>query len=398
MRKLRLTKNGYNKIKSNHKELKSVDLEDSIKSVPPGEWCFLQYSHHSDEIFIAFVNSMISEKFACIQILHAGKPSSLETFSAEEFIKEKIVRAFQQRLRFKGYELGCRIFYGSSDNLPGLIIDRFENACIIQINSAGVDIHREFIREFVSEMTGLKAYLLDNHKYREKESLPAFTVDTLPDLDIVENGIRYALPGEVIQKIGFYYDHRENRLQLQNLIARMTRIPEAGVDLFCYAGSWGLNAMNAGVKKIDFVDQGDFEKTVHAALEINGFRGKGLFHRIDVFKFLDQAVVDGILFDLILCDPPAFAKSLNQRSQALEGYSKLHRKVFKIASPHAICAFSSCTHYVGHEDFQNNILDAAKREGKSVQLLHCGLQGWDHPINSMDNRANYIKSYFYILE
>ncbi|HXH73997.1 MAG TPA: class I SAM-dependent methyltransferase [Bacteriovoracaceae bacterium] len=398
MRRLKLAKSGHNKLKSHHKDLKVSDLDDSIKSLPPGEWCLLTAPNNVDEAYVAHVNPMIDEKFACIQVLEAVKHSTFTEFSPEKFILEKLKTAFAKRSRFKGYAEGSRFFYGVSDGLSGLIIDQFTNASVIQINSAGIDRYRDFIKKSVEEITKGESFFLDNPKYREKESLPSFTTTPVPDLKVSENGLTYHLPADVIQKVGFYYDHRENRLQIQHLIPRLSHLPETGVDLFCYAGSWGLNALRAGVKNMDFVDQGDFGPTIQVALKTNGLGDNGKFHRLDVFKFLDQAEGLGKKFDLILCDPPAFAKSALQKLQALEGYSKLHRKVFKIAASGSVIAFSSCTHYVDHDEFQKNILEAAHKEGKKIQLLYCGMQGWDHPVQSLDDRSSYIKSYFYILE
>lgn len=398
MRKLLLTKSGHNKIKSHQKELRAQDLEDSLKSIPPGEWCLLTAPGSPDEAWVCHVNSLISDKFPCVQVIEGGKLSSLSGLVPEKMIESRLRSAFEKRNRFRGYDSGCRFFYGTADGLTGLIIDKFVNACVIQINASGIDRYRDFIKKTVTEITGVKSYFLDNIKYREKEFLPTFEVEPLPDLEVSENGLSYHLPAEVIQKVGFYYDHRENRLQLQNLISRLKQTPEQGVDLFCYAGSWGLNALKAGVKSVAFVDQGDFANTITDALNRNGTNEDCIFHRIDVFKFLDQTIAENKKYDLVICDPPAFAKSALQKSQALEGYSKLHRKVFRIAASGSVCALSSCTHYVSHDEFQKNILDAAHKEGRSIQLLYCGMQGWDHPVNSLDDRSNYIKSYFYILE
>lgn len=396
MRTLRLTKSGHNKLKSYQRELKVQDLEDSIKSLPPGEWCFL-VAPGSDDAYVATVNPLINEKFPCVQILKSGSTKDLQDFSPETLIEEKLTSAFERRQRFKGYETGARLFYGTVDGLTGLIIDGFANACVIQINTAGIDRYRELIRTKMSALTGVKAYFLDNPKYREKEFLPTFEVEPLPALTVKENGLTYELSAEVIQKVGFYYDHRENRAQLASLLSRLKKVPERGVDLFCYAGSWGLNAMKAGVKTMDFVDQGNFDEVIRGALTTNRL-GEGRFHRSDVFKFLDDAVASGRRYDLVICDPPAFAKSPLQKSQALDGYSKLHRKVFRAAAPGAICALSSCTHYIDHDEFQKNVLDAAHREGKKIQLLYCGMQGWDHPVEFLGDRGNYIKSYFFIME
>lgn len=396
MRKLRLSRTGFNKLKSHQKELKVTDIEDSIKSIPPGEWCFYS-SPTTDEVWVGYINPNIQDKYACAQVLTI-LPKGSEVFDPALYIEDCLRKAFERRLVFKGYESGSRLFYGASDGLVGLIIDHFKNASVIQINTAGIDLYRDHIKKTLSKITGVPAFLLDNAKYREKESLPSFENEPLPDLKIIENEVEYNLRSDVIQKVGFYYDHRENRIQLQNLLSRITLQPEKGLDLFCYAGAWGLNALKAGVPWVEFVDQGNLQEEVMNALKQNGFEDRGLFHRNDVFKFLDEAISKNKKFDLILCDPPAFAKSAQQKSQALEGYSKLHRKVMRLASEKAICTFSSCTHYISHEEFQKNIMDAANREGRKIQLLYCGMQGWDHPVSSLDDKANYIKSYFYILE
>ena len=350
------------------------------------------------ELWVGFVNPMIDEKFSCAQLVAKLTADEMKSFSPESFILSKIQAAADRRKRIKGYEKNARLFYGVSDGLPGLIIDQFENASIIQINTAGVDRFREQIRNFVTDLMGTKAYFLDNPKYREKEFLPTFEAAQFPELHVLENGLKYQIRPEVLQKVGFYYDHRENRLQLMEILQRMNFRPKCGLDLFSYAGAWGMSALKAGCGEVDFVDQGDFEVEVNEALRLNSFQGKGAFHRADVFKFLDQAVDSKKLYDLILCDPPAFAKSALQKNQALEGYSKLHRKVLKALDKNSVVAFSSCTHYVGHDEFQKNVLDAAFKEGRKIQLIYSGMQGFDHPVMSLNDRSNYIKSYFYIVE
>ena len=397
MRSLLLAKNGLNKIRAHHKELKQSDLEDSIKSVPPGEWCILNHPELNGA-WLCFVNSMIDEKYASIHLINFLTKSQIADFDLENHIKHLLTISFEKRQRFSGYSHGARIFYGTSDGLPGLIIDQFLDKAVIQINTAGVDKFRTLIQSTVEKLITGKAYFLDNLKYREKEFLPTFEAEPIPALEIEENGLRYSLRAEVIQKVGFYYDHRENRYQLMQLLGRLTLKYSNAVDLFCYAGAWGLSALNAGVESVTFVDQGNFEDEILSGLKINNFENRGRFVRSDVFKFLDDAIQKNQLFDMILCDPPAFAKSHLQKDQALDGYSKLHRKVIKASRPGALLVFSSCTHYVGHEEFQKNILEAAHKENRKIQMLLSGMQGWDHPVSSLSEKSNYIKCYFYLLE
>jgi 23S rRNA (cytosine1962-C5)-methyltransferase len=359
---------------------------------------FFLKSVSAPEAWLAFANPMIEEKYSCIQVLGVITQEFTKDFSVEEYISKKLKQALEKRKRFSGYDKSCRVFYGNKDGLPGLIIDQFENAIIVQINTAGVDKYRDLIKKEISAITSKKAYFLNNEKYREKESLPTYEKDQLPDIQIDENGMRFNLRSEVMQKVGFYYDHRENRRAMKELLGRLTHPPQSGIDLFSYIGAWGISSLSAGVKRMSFVDQGDLAQELKATLELNSFSDRGEFIRSDVFKYLDECVSLGKTFDLVLCDPPAFAKSLLQKKDALAGYSKLHRKVFKIAAPKALLAFSSCTHYVDHDEFQKNILDAAQKENRNVQLLYVGLQGWDHPVSNLHEKSNYIKSYFYILE
>lgn len=396
MRSLSLSKSGINKIRSNLFELKASDFEGSIKSIPSGEWCILSWG--PQDYGIGFLNPMIEDKYSCASLVGKLSKEALTNFSVENFISDKLKEAFEKRQKIKGYEKNARIFYGVSDGLPGLIIDLFHNAAIIQINTAGVDRFREHIKKTITELTGTHAYFLDNPKYREKEFLPTFDNEALPDLEVEENNLKYKIRSEVLQKVGFYYDHRENRYNLMQLLSRLNQEFSSGLDLFSYAGAWGMSGLKAGVKELHFVDQGDFAVEVTEALKLNGFEGRGNFYRSDVFKYLDEAIQKNKKFDLILCDPPAFAKSALHKNQALEGYSKLHRKVFKVLTEASIVAFSSCTHYVSHEEFQRNIQDAASRENKKIQLLYCGMQGFDHPVKSLEDRSNYIKSYFYSVE
>lgn len=391
MRSITLSKSGINKLRIHVHELKSADFENSIKSLLPGEWCRI---FGGAESYVGFINPMVEDKYPCAYVV---TKLDVET-DPSKIILNKIEEAISKRQLIKEYEVNARMFYGLSDGLPGLLIDSFANASIIQINTAGVDKYRSQIKEFIEGKLGTKAYFLDNPKYREKESLPTYAAEAYPELHVIENGLEFRIRPEVLQKVGFYYDHRENRRQLMELISRMVNRPEKSVDLFSYAGAWGMSSLKAGCGSATFVDQGDFEHEVNRALELNGFTGRGKFLRSDVFKFLDDVLKSGEHFDLVLCDPPAFAKSPLQKSQALEGYSKLHRKVLKIVRKGSIIAFSSCTHYVTHEEFQKNIIDASFKENIGLRLLYTGMQGFDHPVTSLSDKSNYIKSYFYIVE
>lgn len=396
MRILPLSKSGTQKIRSLNKELRSSDFEVPVKSLVPGEWCFFKTVDNTH--YVGFVNPLIEDKFSCAHCIESINFADLNNFEVEDFIRQRIKNAIFYRHKFLDYESCARIFYGISDGLPGLIVDEFENAVVIQINTAGVDRYRSQIKQILESETRKKTFFLDNPKYREKEMLPIYPVDELPDLEVRENGLKFLIRSEVVQKVGFYFDHRENRYYLINLLRRLSVKPKKGLDLFCYVGAWGISAMKAGVLEMEFVDQGDFSIEVEKSMTLNELSKECQFRRQDVFRFLDESISKQLSYDLVLSDPPAFAKNPLQKNQALEGYTKLHRKVFKVLSKESLVAFSSCTHYVGHDEFQKNILDAAYKEKRKIKLLYAGIQGFDHPIVSLDDRSNYIKSYFYYVE
>jgi 23S rRNA (cytosine1962-C5)-methyltransferase len=392
VREISLNKSGEQKLKSHQFELKAQDAADSLRSFTPGEWVRVR-TPQVQSMYLGFVNPLLEDQPGAIQIIENSAG-----LDPKDLIQKKIQDAFDKRTLDSSYHSGCRAFYGQADGLPGLIADVYLNATLIQINTAGLDLYRDHIKSVFEKIWERTPYLLDNEKYREKEGLPKFSPIKLPQIEVMENTLRYDLSPAVIQKVGFYYDHRENRLFLKKLLQRITQVSTKGLDLFCYAGAWGMNALAGGVKHIDFVDQGDFGQEINRALNLNKFEGQGEFHRADVFKFLDQAHAAGKTYDLILCDPPAFAKSAHQKRSAIDGYAKLHRKVLKILSPKGLVVFSSCTHYVSSEEFQKTILEASYKENRSLGLIHCGLQGWDHPTSSTFDKSNYIKSFFYRLE
>ena len=396
MRHLTLSKSGTQKLRSHQLELKASDFEGAIRSCTPGEW--FSVSHNQTESWIGYINPLVDEKYPCAYLVEKMATSQISHFRVQDFLVSKIRAAFEKRLRLSGYEKNSRVFYGMSDGLSGLIVDQFENGVVIQINTAGLDQFRELIKTTLEEISQRKVFFLDNQKYREREVLPVYEQEVCPDLEIIENNLHYFIRSQVFQKVGFYFDHRENRYQLAHFLKRFQIKPERGIDLFSYVGAWGITALQSGCQQMEFVDQGDFSKEIEKNLKLNSLEGRGKFIRQDVFKYLDQLISSSSLYHIILCDPPAFAKSPALKNQALEGYSKLHRKVFKIAAPSSIVAFSSCTHYVSQSEFQKNILDAALKENKKIQLIYCGMQGYDHPIATWDDKSNYIKSLFYMVE
>ena len=218
-----------------------------------------------------------------------------------------------------------------------------------------------------------------------------------PDMiQIKENNLLYEVSKKNKQKIGYYYDHRENRYRATKLISYLKRKEIKGLDLFCYIGSWGMNLLSSGVSHVDFVDQGNFAIELDRNLVLNKFEGKGDFHRASVFEYLKQNKASR--YDIICSDPPAFCKSKKDKRKAIDGYHKLHKLCLDLLNPNSIFLACSCTHYVDHSEFQQTVIQAAKQSKRKIQLLDIGIQGYDHPIESTDDKESYLKYYAYYVE
>lgn len=397
MKVIELKDSGLNKIKKFEFELKEDDLNNLPKGLTPGEWIVAE-NKKSNKSFVAYVNLHSESPFKVKVVTPFDNLTLLKNENIELIIVESLLKkAFEKRVVFKELEHGYRMVHGAQDNLPGLIIDVFVNAVTVQINTAGIDKFRDNIKDFCEKLfPEKKVYLLDDDSYRKHEFLPQFPTKDFPEnVEVIENGFKYKISKDVFQKIGFYYDHRNNRKKLENKIKEMNKVYNNGLDLFSYVGSWGLHALRAGVKKVEFVDQGNMGEAIANHLSTNGFTNRGEFFRSDVFKFLDLKISEKQYYDLIISDPPAFTKSEKNKNNAVLGYEKLHQKCLKILSPEGLFVAASCTHYLSLEELDKTVQVAANREGVKLQMLDLGIQSPDHPISSFLDKGNYIKYILY---
>lgn len=396
LKEISLSRDGAIKLNKENTELYFGDLEDNIKSLTPGEWIYLKNTK-KNIIYLGYANPLVSNSTACV---HVFDQVFEKINSEEEFLLEKIQKCLDKRNLFVSYEDNARLVYGDSDGIPGLLVDSYKNTIFIQINNAGIDRYRDKIKEYLqNKFVNKKVYILDNEKYREREMLPLYEKENLvDDIEVCENGLNFKVSKDKLQKIGYYYDHRENRARLSNLISKLKKKPEKALDLFSYVGSWGLNVLAAGCAHVTFVDQGDFAEDIESNLASNNFDGKGVFVRDNVFDFVKTKVSEGDKYDLICSDPPAFCKSRKEARKAYEGYLKLHKDLFRLLSKNSIFVACSCTYYINLEDFEKNVNEAAKLTGRKIQLLDVGLQGYDHPTVSMFSKNTYLKYFVYLVE
>ncbi|MBP5296457.1 MAG: class I SAM-dependent methyltransferase, partial [Bacteriovoracaceae bacterium] len=271
----------------------------------------------------------LSAAFPEVSAVTFAGPAQAQAIREESWVKDylraKLAAALERRQRFGNFTSG-RLCYGIEDDLPGLVIDLYQNCVIYQINLAGIDRFREVIHTWLEQtLAPREIFNLENPLYRQQEGLCAYQDHPVTgEIKFTENGLHYAIKADVMQKIGHYFDHARNRQRAEEILAQLQpRLKfQKGLDLFCYAGSWGLHLLRAGVGQVDFIDQGNFGATIAQHLALNGFAGRGHFQREDVFKFLGQSKDQ---YDVVVCDPPAFRKG--QSTSPKIGYEKLYRLI-----------------------------------------------------------------------
>lgn len=285
-----------------------------------------------------------------------------------------------------------RLVHGEGDNLPGLIIDVYDHTAVVQAHSAGMHVFRMEIAEALSEVMG---NIVQNIYYKSETTLP-FKADLLarengfikggsPENVAMENGLKFHVDWLKGQKTGFFVDQRENR----HLLERYSKGRNV-LNMFCYTGGFSFYAMRGGANLVHSVDSS--AKAIdltneNVQLNFPGDPRHQAFAE-DAFKFLDRM---GDQYDLIILDPPAFAKHRDAVRNALRGYTKLNAKAFEKIRPGGILFTFSCSQVVNKDNFRNAVFTAAAQSGRSVRILHQLTQPGDHPVNIYHPEGEYLK-------
>ena len=377
------------------------DFVNVPKSLIPGEWINIRDISDNHKCYLGYINTNTQLGVQAYVICDQNR----ELMDNDEFqvaqihILKSIEEACIRRKMCLPDEDNFRLIYGRSDLIPGLIVDVYRNIILIQISTAGVNRFREEIKEILYKMFNKRVVFFSGSGLSGAEILPGYSsMEEIFEIELMENGLDLHIPGGVTQKNGYYFDHRNNRLKFEKYLEKYPGQKKKGLDLFCYIGSWGLHMLRGGLGSVDFVDQGDFQTTVEENIKRNSLTGKYVFHRSDVFKYLENEHKNSSLFDIVVVDPPAFSKTIRNKPNALRGYSKLYDKLMPILSHKSLVVVASCTHGIGFEELSENFARKADKHGKKIQLLDIGIQGSDHPFSSLKSKSFYLKYLLYYLE
>ena len=291
-----------------------------------------------------------------------------------------------------------RLVHGEGDNLPGLIIDVYDKTAVIQAHSIGMHLCRKEIARALKDVMESR---ISHIYYKSETTLPFMTADDMngflvggsDDNIATENGLKFRVDWLKGQKTGFFVDQRENRSLLEHY-ARGKRV----LNMFCYTGGFSFYAMRGGAELVHSVDSS--AKAIELTkqnVELN-FPNDPRHEAFceDAFKFLENISLTSHLspltsYNLIILDPPAFAKHRGALHNALKGYTRLNQKAFEKIEKGGILFTFSCSQVVTKDHFRNAVFTAAALAKRKVRILHQLHQPADHPINIYHPEGEYLK-------
>ena len=322
----------------------------------------------------------------------------------KSFYVDRLTDAYNLRLKLgliRADNNSFRLVHGEGDNLPGLIIDIYGKTAVMQAHSIGIHCDKNLIIDALKEV--LPQGILENVYYKSEGTLP-FKADIdcedsyvmggeFVEETALENGLKFHIDWLHGQKTGFFVDQRENRSLLEKY-----SVGKNVLNMFCYTGGFSVYALRGGAKKVMSVDSSS--KAVMLTDDNVRFNfGEEPRHESkaeDAFKFLKS--IDGDTYDLVILDPPAFAKHRGAINNALQGYKKLNLAAIEKMPKGSLLFTFSCSQVISREQFRLAVFSAAALAGRRVRILHQLSQPADHPINIYHPEGEYLKGLVLYIE
>lgn len=308
------------------------------------------------------------------------------------FLGRRLARAAALRDRLVGVPF-YRLIHAEADGLPGLVVDRFGDALVVQVNSAGMDRLTPILLEALDAELSPKTILLKNDSpVRELEGLKREVVvakgEASGPIELIENGARFMADLSGGQKTGWFYDQRDNRRFVADLAKDSTVL-----DVYCYSGGFGVLAAKEGAKSAVCIDRSQPALNVaQRAAELNGVTGKVSFEKSEAFDALEKMGAAGQQFGVVVCDPPAFVKSRKDLKIGVQGYRKLVRLAAPLVAPGGFLFAASCSHLVDPPTFADQVRRGLHDAGRVARILRTSGAALDHPVHPGLPESAYLKA------
>ena len=325
----------------------------------------------------------------CVRVLTRDADETID----REFFRRRLLRAWEYR-RSLGFADSCRVVFGESDGLPGLTVDKFADCLSFQIACLGLEQWKETLVEILTEIFAPRGiYERDDLPVREKEGLAQMTgcvLGTVPDeLEIREHDARMLVDIPNGQKTGHFLDQQENRGRIRPYCPGRTVL-----ELCCCTGGFSVHAALYGASHVTSVDVSEQALSlVRRNAALNGVEDKITTVCENVFDLAKAWSDEQKQFGLVICDPPAFAKSRKALDNAYRGYKELNLRCMKMVEPGGFLVSCSCSQFMTPELFLAMLREAAHDAGRDAHLLELLMQSRDHPAALSSDHSLYLKGY-----
>lgn len=387
MKTLRLKKDAERRIKAGHLWIFSNDIDanhNPLKNYTSGEIIRIETAF-GKSIAIGYINPQC---LLCIRVLTQDIHEKIDT---EFFIRH--IQAAKEKRASLFSENFCRVVFGESDRLPGVVIDQYNDIIVVQINTAGMEALKTHLIEAVQAVFNPKTLLLKcDSTERQNEGLGAYTEvlgEALPDcIEVKENNCIYHASLLTGQKTGWFFDHRFNRQR----IAAYCRDKKV-LDVFSYCGAFSIPCAKAGATEVIAIDRSQpaldlltQNATLNSVDNIKTLCG-------DALEIMQSLALKPEKFDVIILDPPALIKRKKDSGAGEKMYQKLNEAALNLLNPNGILFSASCSMHLSNTDLLNCIRKAGINTKKEISVLEQCHQGPDHPIHPAIVETNYLKGF-----
>ncbi|SEM00251.1 class I SAM-dependent rRNA methyltransferase [Halomonas caseinilytica] len=387
LRSLRLKKNADRRLKAGHLWLYSNEIDTGatpLKDFAPGEQAVVEAAN-GKAMGVAYVNA---HSLICARLVSRDAGTVLDRSLLVHRLNQAL--SLRQRLFAKPY---YRLVHGEGDLLPGLVIDRFDDVLVVQLNTAGMEAVREPLLDALDKVLSPRVVVLRHDTSgRRMEGLEG-GVEVLGDeppenVELEENGVRFIAPVLDGQKTGWFFDHRANRAWLNGLVAG-----KRVLDLFSYVGGWGIQAAAHGASEVLCVDASERAlQGVAENAELNGLQERVAVGEGDAFEALAALKADDERFDVVILDPPAFIKKRKDTAAGERAYGRLNREAMRLLGRDGLLVSASCSMHLGMDRLTDVVRGAARHQDRHGQVIFQGHQGPDHPVHPAIPETSYLKA------
>ena len=385
---LRLKKNEERRIRAGHLWVYSNEVDNAatpLKAFSPGQAVQIQ-AHNGKPLGNGYVNPA---SLICARLVSRDPAYVLDRSLIVHRLK--VALSLRERLFDRPF---YRLVYGESDQLPGLVIDRYGDLCVVQLTTAGMEAVREQVLEALDKVIRPKGVVLrGDSSIRKFEGLDSYceTLGEVPDtVTVEESGLGFQVSLREGQKTGWFYDQRMNRQRLR-AYSKDRRV----LDVFSYVGGWGLQAAAAGASEVFCVDASEQAlDRLHASAQANGLADQVASIQGDAFEVLSQLRADQQRFDVVVLDPPAFIKRRKDSKAGEQAYHRINQLGMQVLNRDGVLVSASCSHHLAEDQFQKILLQSSRHLDRSLQVLERGHQGPDHPVHPAIPETAYLKALF----